>query len=108
MARLRPINVINILNLEEKTRVTNFFMLLVEIDARLPKTTQSKTKKRATQKIKQKPIIKRINDIKIPPNGTFYLIDIVLKPLYHVILQELLDISFNEKTLNIALYSGLC
>lgn len=67
MARLRPIQAVNVLAAEEKTRLTNFFMLLVEIDARLPKTKQAKRKKRALQKIKQKPIIKYINDKKIPP-----------------------------------------
>lgn len=92
MARLRPINVINILNLEEKTRVTNFFMLLVEIDARLAKTTKPKKKKGAMQKIKPMPIIKYINDIKIPPCSSsrttwrdLYLINILLKLIYYFI-----------------------
>ena len=54
MARLRPVKVVTTLTFEEKTRVTNFFALLVEIDLRLPKST--KTKKRATQKVKHRPI----------------------------------------------------
>ena len=82
MARLHQTNIVNVLTFEEKTRLANLFALLVEIDARLPKTAKQKTKRRAMQKIKQKPIIKRINDIKIPPNGIFYLIDIVLKLIY--------------------------
>lgn len=82
MARLHQTNIVNVLTFEEKTRLANLFTLLVEIDARLPKTAQQKTKKRAMQKIKQKPIIKHINDIKIPLGGIFYLIDIVLKLIY--------------------------
>ena len=58
MARLRPLKV-NVLTFEEKTRVSNVFMLLVEIDLRLPKSTKPKARQRKTQKekhpIKQKP-----------------------------------------------------
>jgi hypothetical protein len=56
MARLRPTHVINVLTFEEKTRVTNFFKLLVEIDVRLPKTTKPKIKRGAKQKNKSCPI----------------------------------------------------
>ena len=103
MARLRPINVINILSFEEKTRATNFFMLLVEIDARLPKTT--KTKKRAAPKVKPMPCLRQgygRQTIKQKPCSIkcpaiccssitgwrdLYLIDIVLKLVYYIILQ---------------------
>jgi hypothetical protein len=54
MARLRRTNNVTVFTFEEKTLLTNFFMLLVEIDARLPKTAKAKTKKRAI-KIKNKP-----------------------------------------------------
>ena len=58
MARLRPLKV-NVLTFEEKTRVSNVFMLLVEIDVRLPKAAKPKARQRKTQKekhpIKQKP-----------------------------------------------------
>ena len=47
MVLLRPVKVTHVLTFEEKTRVINFFRLLVEIDIRLPKTTKSKTKTKA-------------------------------------------------------------
>ncbi len=50
MARLRPIHVTHVLTFEEKTRVTNFFKLLVEIDVRLPKATKQKTTKAKADK----------------------------------------------------------
>ena len=64
MARLRPMKVVTTLTFEEKTRVTNFFTLLVEIDLRLPKST--KTKKRAKAKIKHRPIKQEPCYIKCP------------------------------------------
>ena len=54
MARLRRTNNVTVFTFEEKTRLTNFFMLLVEIDVRLPKTAKAKTKKRVI-KIKNRP-----------------------------------------------------
>jgi len=53
MARLRRTNNVTVFTFDEKIRLANFFMLLVEIDARLPKIT--KTKKRVT-KTKVRPI----------------------------------------------------
>ncbi len=70
MARLRPVNVINLLSFEEKTRFTNFFMLLVEIDARLPKTTQTKARQRTKLKIQQIPIEQKRADIRYTSNTT--------------------------------------
>jgi len=52
MARLRRTNNVTLFTFEEKTRLTNFFMLLVEIDARLPKAAKPKTKKRTKAKVK--------------------------------------------------------
>lgn len=49
MARLRRTNKVTVFTFEERTRLTNFFMLLVEIDARLPKSTKTKAKKRTTK-----------------------------------------------------------
>ncbi len=66
MARLRPVKVVNVLTFEEITRVTNFFMLLVEINVRLPKTTKTKTRKRATRKTKDKSIKQEPCSIKCP------------------------------------------
>jgi len=54
MARLHSIKV-NVLTFEEKTRVSNVFMLLVEIDVRLPKSTRPKVRQRKTQKAKHRP-----------------------------------------------------
>lgn len=71
MARLRRTNVINVLTFEEKTRVTNFFILLVEIDVRLPKTAKTKAKKRVTKKVSHMPIkccyITCVYNKKFPP-----------------------------------------
>ncbi|HJZ23293.1 MAG TPA: hypothetical protein VJ201_02460 [Candidatus Babeliales bacterium] len=64
MARLRPAKAINVLAFEEKTRLTNFFMLLVEIDLRSPKTI--KTKRRTKAKTKHRPIEKDPCYIKCP------------------------------------------
>ena len=66
MARLRSTKVVNVLAFEEKTRLTNFFSLLVEIDLRLPKSAKTKTKKRATKQIKRQPINKKPCYIKCP------------------------------------------
>jgi len=76
MARLRRTNFVNVLVFEEKTRLTNFFMLLVEIDLRSPKTTKAKARKRALRsfsevgrtnaKIKHRPIKQEPCSIKCP------------------------------------------
>lgn len=58
MVRLRSTKVINVLAFEETTRLTNFFMLLVEIDLRSPKT--KKTKKRTNARKKHKPTSPRL------------------------------------------------
>ena len=60
MARLRPMKMVNVLTFDEKTRVTHFFMLLVEIDVRLPKTAKTKAKKRTTKKVNHKPTSPRL------------------------------------------------
>lgn len=52
MARLRRTNNVTVFTFEDKTRLTNFFMLLVEIDAHLPKTAKAKTKRRTKMKAK--------------------------------------------------------
>ena len=52
MARLRRTNNVTLFTFEEKTRLANFFMLLVEIDLHLPKTAKAKTKKRTKAKVK--------------------------------------------------------
>ena len=64
MARLRRTNNVTLFTFEDKTRLTNFFMLLVEIDTRLPKA--AKTKKRVTPKVKHRPIKKEPCYIKCP------------------------------------------
>lgn len=71
MARLR-LNNVSVLTFEERTRVSNFFMLLVEIDFRLPKTTKTKTRKRTVRKAKPKhkptsPRLRRPGPIKKDP-----------------------------------------
>ena len=68
MARLRAINNVSVLTFEERTRVSNFFMLLVEIDFRLPKTAKTKARKTkpAARKSKGKPIKKDPCTIKCP------------------------------------------
>ncbi len=53
MARLRPVKVVNVLTFEEITRVTNFFMLLVEINVRLRKNYKNKNKKACNSKDKR-------------------------------------------------------
>ena len=58
MARLRRTNNVTVLTFEDKTRLANFFMLLVEIDTRLPKTAKAKIKRRAKAKAKNSSIIK--------------------------------------------------
>ena len=55
MARLRRTNNVTVFTFEEKTRLTNFFMLLVEIDLNLPKVAKAKTKKCAKAKSKHRP-----------------------------------------------------
>ena len=83
MARLHRTKTVNVLTFEEKTRFTNFFMLLVEIDVRLPKTTKTEARKhvlrsfskvgRTTKKTNHMPIIKQycymrcINNKNFPP-----------------------------------------
>ncbi len=57
MARLRPVKTTNVLIFEETTRLTNFFMLLVEIDLRSPKTI--KTKKRTKAKTNHRPCLRQ-------------------------------------------------
>jgi len=54
MARLRRLKV-NVFTFEEKTRVSNVFMLLVEIDLRLPKAAKPKARQRKVQKAKHRP-----------------------------------------------------
>jgi hypothetical protein len=66
MARLHRTKAVNVLTFEEKTRFAHFFTLLVEIDLRLPKSAKIKTRKRATQKIKHKPIKQEPCYIKCP------------------------------------------
>ena len=56
MARLRRTNNVTVFTFEEKTRLTNFFMLLVEIDLRLPKSAKTKTKRRTKAKAKNSSI----------------------------------------------------
>ena len=65
MARLRRTNNVRVFTFEEKTRLTNFFMLLVEIDLHLPKTAKAKSKKR-TIKTKARSIKKESCYIKCP------------------------------------------
>ena len=52
MARLRRTNNVTVFTFEEKTRLANFFMLLVEIDLHLPKAAEIKTKRRTKAKAK--------------------------------------------------------
>lgn len=52
MARLRRTNNVTVFTFEEKTRLTNFFMLLVEIDLHLSKSAKAKTKRRTKAKAK--------------------------------------------------------
>jgi hypothetical protein len=68
---------------EEKTRLTNFFALLVEIDLRLPKSAKTKTKKRATKKANPQPIDKEPCYIKCPAMCCFARRDIFLQSLQH-------------------------
>src|SRR6266446_1207362 len=75
MALLRPVRTrppkllakagktVNVLAFEEKTRLTNFFVLLVEIDLHSPRAAKSKTRKRTKAKAKH---IKDPCDIKCP------------------------------------------
>jgi hypothetical protein len=65
MARLRRTNNVTVFTFEEKTRLTNVFMLLVEINVRLPKSTKTKSKK-CTTKTKNRPIKKESCYIKCP------------------------------------------
>ncbi|HJZ23605.1 MAG TPA: hypothetical protein VJ201_04065 [Candidatus Babeliales bacterium] len=64
MARLRPVKTINVLACEEKTRLTTFFMLLAEIDLRLPKSTKTKNSTKA--KAKHRPMKQAPCYIKCP------------------------------------------
>jgi hypothetical protein len=87
MARLRPMKVVNVLTFEETTRVANFFMLLVEINVRLPKTTKAKTRKRATRKTKHKPIKEEPSYIKCPARRSSRTAqrDLFLKPFTRIL-----------------------
>jgi hypothetical protein len=51
MARLRPIKSVRVLTVEEKTRVANLFMLLVEIDLQTGVTNKRRSPKTAKAKI---------------------------------------------------------
>jgi len=84
MARLRPTKVINVLAFEEKTRLTNFFTLLVEIDLRLPKSAKTKTRKRATQKVKLKPIKQKPCYAKCPVMCCSAQRDLFLQPFIRI------------------------
>ena len=70
MARLRPTRAVRVLTFEEKTRVANFFMLLIEVNLqkgvthkrRSPQSTKNKksqrttiTRKKKHNPVKQKP-----------------------------------------------------
>ena len=66
MAQLRPMKVVNVLTFEETARVSNVFMLLVEIDLRSPRSTKSKTRKNTKAKAKRKAIKEEPSYIKCP------------------------------------------
>lgn len=85
MARLRSTKVVHLLAFEEKTRLTNFFALLVEIDLRLPKSAKTKTRKRATQKVKPKPIDRKPCYIKCPAICCSALRDLFLRTLNYLL-----------------------
>ena len=85
MARLRPTRVVHVLAFEEKTRLTNFFALLVEIDLRLPKSAKTKTKKRAPKKVNPKPMSKKPCYNKCPAICCSALRDLFLMPFTYVI-----------------------
>jgi len=50
MARLRPIKSVRVLTVEEKTRVANFFMLLIEVNLQKGITSKRRTPKSAKAK----------------------------------------------------------
>ena len=60
MARLRRTHNVSVLTFEERTRVSNFFMLLVEKDFRLPKSAKAKARKRTVRKEKGRPTSPRL------------------------------------------------
>ena len=63
MARLRSTRAVRVLTFEEKTRVANFFMLLIEVNLqtgvtnkrRSPQPTKNKKTQRKNRKTKHKP-----------------------------------------------------
>ena len=92
MARLRPTKVVNVLVFEEKTRLTNFFALLVEIDLRLPKSTKPKTRERAAQKAKPKPMSKKPCYNKCPAICCSALRDLFLESFTRIFNWLLLEV----------------
>jgi hypothetical protein len=63
MARLRSVRAVRVLTFEEKTRVANLFMLLIEVNLekrvtrkrRAPQSTKNKRTQRTPRKTKHKP-----------------------------------------------------
>ena len=92
MARLRPTKVVHVLAFEEKTRLSNFFALLVEIDLRLPKSAKTKRKKRAPQKAKPKPIDKKPCYINCPAICCSALRDLFLESFTRIFNWLLLEV----------------
>lgn len=88
MARLRRTNNVTVLTFEEKTHLTNFFMLLVEIDLRLPKVVKAKTRQPKTQP-KQRPIKKDPCYNKYPAMCCFARRDLFLKPFVHMMTESI-------------------
>jgi len=68
MARLRTTRAVRVLTFEEKTRVANFFMLLIEVNfqtevtnkRRSPQSTKNKKKQPASRKTKHRPTSPRL------------------------------------------------
>jgi len=66
MVRLRSTRAVRVLTFEEKTRVANLFMLLIEVNLqkgvtskrRAPKSAKAKTKQRTNQKTKHRSVNK--------------------------------------------------
>jgi hypothetical protein len=71
MVRLRSTRAVRVLTFEEKTRVANLFMLLIEVNLqkgvtskrRAPRSAKAKTRQRTNQKTKQTPVKQETSDI---------------------------------------------
>lgn len=66
MARLRPTRAVRALTFEEKTRVANFFMLLIEIDMQKGVTRKRRSPRKASAKKESHETEQKARDKKDP------------------------------------------